>query len=188
MRAAASIVKLLDATAVILRDEGAAAVSVQRVADVAGTSKALVHYHFSDKRALLAACATRLAAQLVAFDDRALSSSTPSSALADTWRALWDAEPLGARRAFIALAAGRGVLQSPATLATIARQRQESAEQLIERLERLLGARLPIPRASVASAYVALADGLSVGTPADRGLEARQAFDAFWLAMLSLDG
>jgi AcrR family transcriptional regulator len=56
-RGAETVQRLLDATAEVLSRDGAAGVSVQRVADVAGTSKGLVHYHFPDKNALLSACA-----------------------------------------------------------------------------------------------------------------------------------
>jgi AcrR family transcriptional regulator len=184
-RGAATVAKLLDAAASILQAEGAAGVSVQRIADAAGTSKGLVHYHFPDKDALLSACAERLTTQLVNADQAALATSTAESALDDLWKGFEASVRAGTRRALIALAADA----TPATgaaLAASAARRRDSAAATFARLERLLGFAPRVPRTALAGALVALTDGLalerSVSTPA----QVRPSFDAFWLAVLTI--
>jgi AcrR family transcriptional regulator len=184
-RGAATVAKLLDAAASILKMEGAAGVSVQRIADVAGTSKGLVHYHFPDKDALLSACAERLTTQLVEADRFAIAASTPESALDDLWKAFEASSRAGTRRALAALTADA----TPATraaLAASAQRRRDAACATFAQLEPLLGVSARIPRTALAAAFVALTDGLALDPSANRASHIRPAYDAFWLAVLTV--
>lgn len=185
-RGAATVARMLDAVADVLRAEGPAAVSVQRVATMAGTSKGLVHYHFADKDSLLVACAERLCTQLVDAEVAALSATTPARALDDLWASLIEPRGAGARRALLALAAG----PSPATrdaLAAAATRRRTAARVTVERLAALIGIAPDVSLATLALTYLAFADGLALDHALHATAHHRNAFDVFWLAVLSLE-
>jgi AcrR family transcriptional regulator len=185
-RGAATIGRLLDSASEILCERGAAAISVQRVADAAGTSKALVHYHFPGKDALLVSCIERLATQLAEAEGDALSGSQAASALSDLWQALMAPRARGWRRALLSLTIGATPAMG-AALAAVAVRRHAAAARVLARLEALLGFAPSIPRGTVAAAYVALVDGLTLDHAIETDTRQRQAFDAFWLAVLSLE-
>ncbi len=183
-RGAATVARLLDAAAGILCSHGAAAVSVQRVAEAAGTSKALVHYHFTGKDALLIACIERLASQLERVEGDALARSQPASAVRDLWEASMASPARGWRRALLSLTTdATPALEAALSNASVVRHR--AATKIVARLDEL-GLAPSLPDGTLAVAYLALVDGLTL-TPAGPGARQRQAFDAFWLAMLSLD-
>lgn len=184
-RGAATVAKLLEAAAAILSDEGAGGISVQRVADAAGTSKGLVHYHFADKDALLTRCAQQLTAEIVAAEAAAFASSTPASALGDLWNVLSGSTYRGRRRALLALATA-STLATRAVLADAATERQHAAARTIAGLADLLHFDIPVSRAALALAYLAVIDGLVLDGRGQMGAQQRQAYDAFWLAVLSL--
>ncbi|MEP6692637.1 MAG: TetR/AcrR family transcriptional regulator, partial [Gemmatimonadaceae bacterium] len=56
---------------------GAAAVTMHEVAEEAGVSKGLIHYHFHDKETLLARVLEWLTRAVTARERRALAESTP---------------------------------------------------------------------------------------------------------------
>ena len=186
-RGAATVTRLLDAASSLIRSDGAAAVSVHRVADVAGTSKALVHYHFAGKDALLVACAHHLAAQLLDAEDSAMHRGVASTALDELWESLMNERVRGPRRALLALmtAATPGIAE---VLAEIGARRHDAAMRMLARAERLLGFSPRVPRAPLAAAYLAIVDGLTIECRGNPEAQHRSAFDAFWLAVLSLDG
>ena len=184
-RAASTTLRLLDAVAEILRSEGPAAVSVQGVATAAGTSKGLVHYHFADKDALLVACASRLCTQLVDAEELALRDATAATALDQLWSCLTEPRVAGARQALLALAAGPSTATRDA-LASAAARRRAAARGTIDSLGELIGIAPAIPRATLALTYLAFADGLALDHALHPTVQHRQAFDAFWLAVLSL--
>jgi AcrR family transcriptional regulator len=186
-RGAATVVRLLDAASSILGAEGAGAVSVQRVADMAGTSKALVHYHFDGKDALLVACAHRLADQLLDAEARALHGTTPAAALDDLWNGLMHDHVRSLRRALLALMSGA----TPGTgvaLAEISARRRTAAVTTLGVIERMLSFTPRVSRVPLAGAFVAVIDGLTIDCASAPNAEHRAVFDAFWLALLSLDG
>ena len=185
-RGEATIVRLLDSASEILCARGAAAISVQRVAEAAGTSKALVHYHFAGKDALLVACIERLAGQLAQAEGGALAASRSASAVSDLWDALMAPQTRGWRRALLSLTTDATAAMGVA-LAAAVRRRHAAAARVLARLEELLGYSPLIPRGTLAIAYVALVDGLTLDHSVEAGPRQRQAFDAFWLALLSLD-
>ena len=182
---AETVQRLLDATASILSADGAAGVSIQRVADVAATSKGLVHYHFRGKGALLAACTEYLTLQVIAAEEGALANSTGATALNDLWAVFTATVGSGARRALAALGTDATPDTRPALAESGARRRQ-AAEATIADLETLVGFKTVVPRSALAAAYVALTDGLALDLSVRPQVDARPAFDAFWLAVLTL--
>ncbi len=182
-----STARLVEAAVALLCAEGVGGVSVQRVADKAGVSKGLVHYHFRDKDALLAACAGALVADLVARDEVARQEPTATAILDALWRAVHSSLLDGRRRALVALSA-----ESPPaireTLAALAGDRHAAAAALLATLEATLGWVPRVPRATLAAAYVALGDGLALDAAIRPGGEHRRAFDAFWFSVLADGG
>jgi AcrR family transcriptional regulator len=74
---------ILDATEKIMCDEGYAAVSSRRVAEVAGLKSQLVHYHFGTMDNLFLALFRRTEEDFLARQVRSLTSTTPL-------RSLWE--------------------------------------------------------------------------------------------------
>lgn len=184
VRRASASARLVEAALSLLCVEGAGGVSVQRVADTAGVSKGLVHYHFKDKDALLAACAEALVEDLIARDELARRGRTAATLLDALWQSVRTSLVDGRRRALMALYA-----ESPAgvreTLARLARDRHASATAVLGTLEDVLGWTPRVPRATLAAAYVGLVDGLALDAAVRPDADQRHAFDAFWFAVLS---
>jgi TetR/AcrR family transcriptional regulator, transcriptional repressor of bet genes len=183
-RRAQSSARLVEAALSLLCVEGVGGVSVQRVADAAGVSKGLVHYHFRDKDALLCACAEALVTDLIARDEVARRARTAATALESLWEAVASSLVDGRRRAFLALCA-----ESPTgvreVLAALARDRQAAAGAVIATLEDVFGWSPRVPRATLAAAYVALVDGLALDAAIRPTADQRRAFDAFWFVVLA---
>jgi TetR/AcrR family transcriptional repressor of bet genes len=184
-RGIATVERLLEATVAVLGNDGVAAVSVQRIADEAGTSKGLVHYHFADKDALLSACARRLTSAVIEGEADALRGASARTALDRLWSAFSGTTRDGTRRALLALCADAAPAARPA-LAELAAHRQRAAEESVALLEALLEFSPMVPRATLATAYLALTDGLALRLTVRPSEDCRPAFDAFWLAVLTL--
>lgn len=184
LRGAQATGRLVEAAVGLLCADGVGGVSVQRVADAAGVSKGLVHYHFHDKDALLAACAERLGAELIAGEEAARRVPSPGGRLDAVWTAVVAAIADGRRRALLALCAEAPPPLRP-VLAGVQRDRQAAAGALFATLEAELGWTPRVPRATLAAAYVALLDGLALACAVGPEGDPRRAFDAFWYAVLA---
>jgi TetR/AcrR family transcriptional repressor of bet genes len=183
-RKAQSSARLVEAAVSLLCTDGAGGVSVQRVADAAGVSKGLVHYHFKDKDALLSACADALASDLIARDELARHGRSAATILDALWSAVSSSLVDGRRRALMALYA-----ESPpgvrSVLVRLARDRHAAAAAVLGTMESVLDWTPRVPRATLAAAYVALVDGLALDAAVRPESDQRQAYDAFWFAVLS---
>ena len=168
-----------------MREEGPGVVSLQDVADRAGVSKGLIHYHFDDRETLLARLAGWLADAVVSREMAALASATPQTAVDHLWRWLEDELARGDVRALVELAHDPGEAVRDAVRAADGRRR-EAAAATTERLFALLGLRPRVPAQMMADVVVAFVDGLAL----ERGLAPdrprRIAFDVLWLALLGL--
>jgi AcrR family transcriptional regulator len=100
---------LLDATQRVMLDEGYAAVSSRRVAAVAGTDKALVHYYFGTMDDLFIALFRRSAETRAAQLGDALASRRPLWAL---WDVLLEQSSTALMTEFIALANHRKAVKA----------------------------------------------------------------------------
>src|SRR5438045_3068001 len=78
--------RILAAAAQCVGQLGAAQVSLQTVADSAGVSKALIHYHFRDRDELLARLVDWVTVALVQGEDAALVDADATTALDNVWR------------------------------------------------------------------------------------------------------
>ena len=158
---------------------------MQEVADDAGVSKALIHYHFHDKDTLLTRLVAWMAEGLVRREQAALATSTPQSAIDDLWRWLEAELERGHIRALVELAGwqDRGVR---AAASEAMRQRRKAATASAERLFMLLALRPRVPVALLGDLIVTFIDGAAAAPQGGRTAEARVAFDVLWLALLGL--
>ena len=177
--------RILAAAAECAGQFGAAQVSLQTVAGAAGVSKALIHYHFRDRDALLARLADWLSAALVEGEDLALAEADATGGLDALWAWLEGELASGRIRALVDLAQERG----DAVRAAVRRSREARRAQATRSIERLFGAlaltpRLPAPL--VADVTVAFVDGLAGEAAVEPDANLRLRFDVYWLSVLSL--
>jgi len=177
--------RILEATSACIVQKGAADVSLQDVAEAAGVSKALIHYHFHDKGELLARLVEWLRAGLVARQATALTGVSGSAALDALWQWLSDELERGDLRALLDLTLVQGASVQAAVRITAA-DRRAAAAQVITELCTALGLAPRVPAELLGDAFVAFVDGLALDRVVEPERNARVSFDVFWLAMLSL--
>ena len=177
--------RILRSTGRCIVHSGAVALTMHEVAEEAGVSKGLIHYHFHDKDTLLARMVEWMTANLILRERAALVDSTPRRAIDDLWAWLESELERGHVRVLIELAEWRGELVRGAVRASAAARRRQAA-QSVERLFDLLGLRPRIPAALLADVQVAFVDGLAVSIALQPDSNARAAFDVFWLALLGM--
>ena len=163
----------------------AAALTMHEVAEEAQVSKGLIHYHFHDKETLLARMVEWMTRTLVERERAALAQSTPRHAIDDLWAWLSGELERGHVRVLLELAQWRGPLVRSAVRASAA-ARRAAAEASVDQLFSLLALRPRIPPELLADVVLAFIDGLAVATGIDTELNARAAFDVFWLSLLGL--
>ena len=177
--------RILTAAATRLAVSGASAMTMQEVADEAGVSKALIHYHFHDKDTLLVRLVMWIAEELVRREHTALAASAPHGAIDDLWRWLDGELARGHIRALVELAGWRGREVREAT-AEATRMRRMASTASAERLFSLLALRPRVPSVLLGDLLVTFVDGLASARTHAGGAEARAAFDVLWLALLGL--
>jgi TetR/AcrR family transcriptional repressor of bet genes len=177
--------RILQGAAKRLIDVGAADTSLHDVAVVAGVSKALIHYHFASKEALLVRVAEWATAQLVTSEGEALQGVGAATAVDALWQWLEGELANGHLRLLLELGVYREPLVQGAVREAV-RARQAAAMQTIDRLFALLELRPRVPTELLAGVVVAFADGLASRPGSDGAPDARIAFDIFWLSLLSL--
>jgi AcrR family transcriptional regulator len=176
--------RILQSAATRIALSGATVLTMQEVADAAGVSKALIHYHFHDKDTLLTRLVSWMASGLVRRERAALAMSTPQTAIDDLWRWLESELARGHIRALVELAGWRdGGVRAAASEAM--RLRRQAATSSAERLFTLLALRSRVPVALLGDLIVTFIDG-AAAAPEGRAAEARVAFDVLWLALLGL--
>jgi AcrR family transcriptional regulator len=177
--------RILVATVDRLVAPGGLALSVQEVADAAGVSKGLVHYHFRDKDALLARAAVFMTDELIARERNAMAKLSPANGVDTLWQWLDGELALGHIRVLLELSR----LDAPpvAEAARIAAERRRlSAAETVMRLFSALELTPRVPAEMLAAVHVAFVDGLAMDAVLAPERNHRVAFDVFWLAMLSL--
>ncbi len=177
--------RILEAASACIVQKGAADVSLQDVAEAAGVSKALIHYHFHDKGELLARLVEWLRVGLVARQEKALAGVSGSAALDALWQWLSDELERGDLRALLDLTLVQGEAVQAAVRATAA-ARREAAAAVTAELFAALGLRSRVPVVLIADAFVAFVDGLALDRVVAPERNARISFDVFWLATLGL--
>ena len=177
--------RILEATSACIIQKGAADVSLQDVAEAAGVSKALIHYHFHDKGELLARLVEWLRVALVARQETALEGVSASAALDALWQWLSDELERGDLRALLDLTLVQGTAVQAAVHTTAAARRAAAGSVTIQLFD-ALGLRPRVPASLIADAFIAFVDGLALDRVVAPERNARISFDVFWLAMLGL--
>jgi AcrR family transcriptional regulator len=177
--------RILRATARGLVERGAASLSMQEVADSAGVSKGLIHYHYHDKAALLVRVVEWMSESAVARQGDVLDGADAATAVDALWRWLGDELARGELRALTELAHDPVPTVRAAVLDASVRRR-EAATETIEQLFDVLGQSPRVPAAMLADTFVAFADGLAVQSALMPDADRRVAFDVFALAILGL--
>lgn len=177
--------KILAAASRRVRDAGLVRLSMQDVATEAGVSKALIHYHFRDRDALLARLIEWLTERLLSRERAALDGCKPAEAIDAVWRWIEHELELEELRVLLEL------LHDPSPGATAAarraaRLRHLEAEATASRLFALLDLRPRVPVELLSGVVVAVLDGLALEATLNPERESRVSFDVFWLALLSL--
>jgi len=177
--------RILYAAAARIVASGTANLSMQDVADAAGVSKGLIHYHFHDKETLLTRLIEWMTHESVDREASTLARSTPKTAVDDLW--MWVAGEIerGHLRVLNELAQERGPLISDA-IRRSARARREAAMVTVDRLFALLELRPRVPVQLLADVIVAFIDGLAIHASLAPEANHRVAFDVLWLSLLSL--
>lgn len=176
---------ILEAARQLIADRGAAAVSLQDVADAASVSKALIHYHFVDRETLLARLIEFTAGALILREREALRVVQGASAVDALWHWVEAELARGDIRVLLEVSQDRSPrVQDAARIA--AEMRIRVAAETSERLFSLLGLRPRLAPELLAGAVIAFVDGLAFDAPLSPERPARASFDVFWLAMLSL--
>jgi len=154
------------------------------IAAAAGVSKALLHYHYSDRARLLAEVVTQLGDRLAARSARALDGADGSRAVDALWRWVDGELARGELRALLELSLVRDPLVHAAASA-VAEARRRAAGKLTADLLARLGLVPRVPAALIGEASVAFIDGLAIGGLVGAS-QPRVAFDVFWLAAIGL--
>ncbi len=177
--------RILHATARRLTAAGAVNLSLQDVADDAGVSKGLIHYHFHDKTTLLARLVEWLTRELVRREQGALAGTTRQTVIDALWAWLEGELDRGHIRVLVELSQ----YDAPAVRDAIrdsARSRRQAATGTIETLFSVLGLRPRLPHPLLADVAVTFLDGLAIDTGLAADGPRRVPFDVFWLSLLSL--
>lgn len=154
------------------------------IAAAAGVSKALLHYHYSDRARLLSEVLAQLGARLATREHSALDGADGSKAVDALWRWLERELSLGELRVLLELSLIREPAVQEAAHA-VAEVRRNAAGRTAAELLRRLDLEPRVPPALLGEASVAFVNGLAVGRRVSSG-DPRTAFDVFWLAMLGL--
>lgn len=168
-------------------DLGLQALTVGVVAERAGVSTALIHYHFDTKAHLLVAATSRLAAARTERRLAALGSGKGLAALDALWASIELGVREGSERAYLELVMHARTDATGAAALHAARGAERKA--LVRRLPPLmreLGAAAEAGSEEIAAALDAQLDGLALALLAGQDPGAvRNAYDAFWLALLA---
>ncbi len=177
--------RIVRAGARCITREGVTGASMAAIAEEAGVSKALLHYHYHDRATLLAEIAERIGIDVVERERAAVDESGGTGGLDALWRWLEDELRRGELAALATLSLTRLGKVRHATR-TAATERRLSAARTIKHLFTELDLTPRIPAALLADAAVAFVDGLALDVANGTTRDPRVSYDIFWLALLGL--
>lgn len=179
--------KILDSAERLIRESGAASLTVDSTAKGAGVAKGLVHYHFKTKQGLLRAVLENLSTNRCEMWSSALQAPTPAEAVSRSWALLTAESANGTLRAWHSLLGLEEMLTDQLANEMLARFSNAVGESLTRMMDEQLGLVPTIPAAEIGWLIAAVTNGIGVllmaNTPAD---ELEGAYAAAWLGILSL--
>ena len=176
--------RIVDAAVRCLVRDGVTGATMAAIAIEGGVSKALLHYHYSDRARLMAEVANQLGERIIGRERAAMDGVQGSGAVDALWNWLETELARGELRALLDLA----LQQEPevrVASGAAARARAHAAARTVEHLFAGLGLTPRMPSALLGGASLAFIDGLAIGV-ASPARDPRASFDLFWLALLSL--
>jgi AcrR family transcriptional regulator len=176
--------RIVEATIGCVARDGGAGASLAAIAAAAGVSKALLHYHYSDRARLLAEVVTQLGERLARRERVALDGADGSRVVDALWRWMERELARGDLRALLELSLVRDPVVHEAS-AAVAEARRSAAGRTTADVMRQLALTPRVPAELLGEASVAFVDGLALGAVVS-ATDPRVAFDVFWLAMLGL--
>ena len=176
--------RIVQATIDCVARQGATEASMAAIAAAAGVSKALLHYHFSDRARLLAAVVRQLGERLARRERTSLDGADGSRAVHALLRWMEGELARGELRVLLELSLVREPLVREAATAVAEARRVGSGRATADLLSRL-GLEPRVPADLLGEASMAFVDGLAVGGVVSSS-DPRVAFDVFWLAILGL--
>jgi AcrR family transcriptional regulator len=177
--------RIVDAGARCIAREGVAGASMAAIALEAGVSKALLHYHYRDRAALLVEIVERIGSRLIGRERAAVDRVDAVSGLDALWAWLEEELRRGELASVAALALVRdGPVRDASRV--VADHRRRSATRTVERMFAQLELTPRLPAALMADASVAFTDGLALDVASGSGRDPRVSFDIFWLGLLGL--
>lgn len=182
-----SLDRLIDEACAAIGDVGLANLTTGLIAERAGVSTALIHYHFDTKGRLLVASAERIAARRATRRSDALSSGQGLGSLDELWRVMLEAVNNGHERAWLELVLwARHDADVRSALATPQRAARDATIRRLPSLLRELNAAAPASSDELAASLDAQLDGLTVALLEGQEPDVvRTAYDAFWLTLLA---
>lgn len=177
--------RILAAAAECVIRAGVANTSMQDVASAASVSKGLIHYHFRDKAHLLATLVAWLTGRITGRQRAASGHVQPENAVDMVWSWVEGELTRGDLRALVALSLDDTPDVRTATREALA-VRRTAATEMVAAVYAALDLTPRVPSALLAEVLVGFLDGLSTTTVVAEPGEQRVAFDAFWLALLTL--
>ena len=177
--------RILEAARELVARGGAAEISMGDVAARASVSKALVLYHFRDKESLLVALVDHVGAAAVARERASLEHAAGRHALDDYWSWLSGELERGDLRILTSLAEHDSERVRDASR-RVARDRRDVGARHVERIFEMLALSPRIPAPLLTDTLLAFVDGLAVRHGLEPERDPRPAFDALWLALLTL--
>ena len=179
--------RLIDEACAAIGDVGLANLTIGTIADRAGVSTALIHYHFDTKARLLVASAERVAGKRASRRSGALSSGAGLGSLDALWSELLEGVRNGSERAWLELVLW--ARHDAMVAAALAAPQAGARDGIIRRLPSLLrelGAAAPSSGEELAAALDAQLDGLTLALLEGQDPAiVRTAYDAFWLTLIA---
>jgi AcrR family transcriptional regulator len=167
----------------LVRD-GLEGTSMAAIALEARVSKALLHYHFTDRAHLVGEVARLLGRRLQHRERSVFARGEATAAMDLLWKWLSGELARGELRALLLLGTLREDVVTEATRAVNA-ARHESMLATIDELFTRLRLTPRVAAAIIAEAAMTFNEGLALRRHVDLA-DARTSFDVFWLAILSL--
>ena len=177
--------RIVDAGVRCVAREGVTGASMAAIAQEAGVSKALLHYHYHDRATLMAEVVERIGDRTVTREAVALESSSGAAGLDALWHWLEEELRLRELAALGELAFSREGRVRAASRA-VASDRRRRAASSVEWLFTELGLTPRVPPALMADSVVAFVDGLALDAAVGSWHDPRVSYDVFWLALLGL--
>ena len=179
--------RILECAEALIKQQGAAPVSIEAVAAAAGSAKGLVHYHFKTKQGLMSAVAERVTATRTSQWNAAFDAPSAHEAVRQTWSLLTRESVNGTVQAWQSLVGFGDRL----TEGLAKKLRDEFAENLCTNLTSMLrdelGLEPTIPDSEIGMLLEAVVNGMGFQlTSGTEETELEGAYSAAWLSILSL--